>query len=151
MITGEYLNGMATIRLSEGELLYKNGFHQGAYYIAGYAVEFALKALICKRLGVEPFAIKVKGEPQNDNNAVVSNALKIHDLSALLIFSGLYPIYKEMKDKSDGSGRQLFTAWSSVSDWSEQRRYSPLTCEETTVAKFLRSVKLIMEWIQSHY
>ena len=82
---------------------------------------------------------------------MVSNALKIHDLSALLIFSGLYPLYKEIKDKPDGSGQQLFTAWSSVSAWSEQRRYVPLTCESTTVAKFLHSVKFIMKWIQSHY
>ena len=150
MITGEYLNQMAAVRLSEGQLLFDNNFHQGAYYIAGYAVEFALKALICKRLGVEPF-VKQKGIQGNEGIATVAKALQIHDLSALLIFSGLHPEYTEIKNKPDGSGRSLFTAWSTVSAWDEQRRYTPLSCEIDTVKKFLSSVKIIMEWIQSHY
>lgn len=92
MVKGHELEVMAKDRLAEAELLYDKGFYQGAYYIAGYAVEFSLKTLICKRLGVEVFSSQ-KGE----GISTVTNALKIHELPALVVFSGLYPALRDGK------------------------------------------------------
>lgn len=43
---------MAEKRLEEAQLLYENKYYDAAYYLSGYAIEFALKAVICKRLNV---------------------------------------------------------------------------------------------------
>jgi hypothetical protein len=40
---------IAEIRLQESKALLAAGFPEGAYYLAGYAVECALKACIAKR------------------------------------------------------------------------------------------------------
>lgn len=91
MITGEQLKELAHHRLDEARLLYENEFYQGAYYLGGYAVEFALKALICKRLGFEVFGSRQAGLID------VSKALQIHHLPTLLAFAGLFPILEEEK------------------------------------------------------
>ncbi len=40
---------LAKIRIKEAEALLDNGHYNGAYYLAGYAVECALKACIAKQ------------------------------------------------------------------------------------------------------
>ncbi|MFD2573568.1 HEPN domain-containing protein [Spirosoma soli] len=145
MVKGEELKQMAKDRLAEAELMCNHSFFQGAYYIAGYAVEFSLKALICKRLGVDVFA--PRGPGGEGSPAVVRSSLQIHDLPALLVFAGLQPALREIKVNDI----DLFRAWSSVSEWTEQRRYQPLACSEQTVLKFLKSVKIIIQWVESHY
>ena len=137
---------MAKDRLAEAELLYANDFLQGAYYIGGYAVECSLKALICKRLGVEVF-FSQKGFPV-DGNSTVAKSLQIHELPALLVFAGLHPALRDSNITGDVA---LFKSWSRVSAWTEQRRYEPLTCDKQTVYAFLQSVKHIMQWVETHY
>lgn len=39
---------LVSVRLSEGKTLLEQGLYQGAYYLVGYAVECALKAVIAK-------------------------------------------------------------------------------------------------------
>ena len=39
---GEQFKELAQYRLNEAYLLYANGYHQGAYYLAGYAAEFSV-------------------------------------------------------------------------------------------------------------
>lgn len=140
LITGEQLKELAQHRLDESRLLYPGGYYQGAYYMAGYAVEFALKALICKRLGVEVF---VKGHGFGQ----VSDALHTHHLPTLLVFAGLFPNLQDEKI----ANKNLFQDWSKVSEWTEQRRYEPLTCSQQTVINFINAVERIMQWILKHY
>ena len=42
------LRGLSTMRLREARILLANGEYSGAYYLAGYVVECALKACISK-------------------------------------------------------------------------------------------------------
>jgi HEPN domain-containing protein len=42
------LRELALLRLKEAQVLFANGCWSGAYYLAGYAVECALKACIAK-------------------------------------------------------------------------------------------------------
>jgi HEPN domain-containing protein len=42
------LQQLAELRITEAKVLLDNGFYAGAYYLAGYAVECALKACIAK-------------------------------------------------------------------------------------------------------
>ena len=46
---------LALERLQDAECLIANGRVGGAFYIGGYAIELALKAVVCKKLGVEMF------------------------------------------------------------------------------------------------
>lgn len=69
---------LAGERLADPELLYANGRFGAAYYLAGYAVECALKACIAKLTKAEDFPIK------NSTNTVY-----IHDLRKLAAVAGV--------------------------------------------------------------
>lgn len=43
------LRELALLRLKEAQVLFANGCWSGAYYLAGYAIECALKACIAKK------------------------------------------------------------------------------------------------------
>lgn len=136
MATSHELKNLAIGRLDEAELLYQHEHFEGAYYLGGYAIEFALKAVICKKLDIEMF----------DKPVVPGNLLKaflIHDLYNLAILGGLKNELETMI-KTDGIFAQN---WSIVSEWSEQRRYDS-GCNSQTVRKFLNSVKNILQWIK---
>ena len=46
---------LAALRLDEAQCLFQAGHYSGAYYLAGYAVECALKACICKQTQLYDF------------------------------------------------------------------------------------------------
>jgi hypothetical protein len=140
LIRGEQLKQLAHYRLDEARLLYTNDYYQGAYYLAGYAAEFSLKALICKRLGVEVFV-------GGSGLAEVSKALHTHHLPTLLVFAGLFPTLQDEKINNEN----LFKDWSKVSEWNEQRRYEPLECSQQTVNNFINATERVMQWILRHY
>jgi HEPN domain-containing protein len=43
------LQRLSRLRIRDAKILLKNGAHESAYYLAGYAVECALKACIAKQ------------------------------------------------------------------------------------------------------
>lgn len=59
MDRGEFQQ-LSKVRLQEARALLKMGLSDGAYYLAGYAVEFALKACIAKGRGATSFRTKRK-------------------------------------------------------------------------------------------
>lgn len=69
---------LAETRLAEARLLLKNGQPSGAYYLAGYAIECALKARI---------ALGFKANEIPDKSLV--NSIYTHKLIELLRLSGL--------------------------------------------------------------
>ena len=111
----------------------------GAYYIGGYAIELALKAIACKKLDVEIF----------DKEAVsrqVSKSFMIHDIDDLVTLSG---ITRTLKNASM-SDEILQLSWSRVSAWSEQRRYD-LACSVVSAEVFVLSLKIVIKWLQQHW
>src|SRR5947209_2028228 len=66
----------------EAKALFKSRHYDGAAYLCGYAVEIALKARVCRHL-------KWNGFPENKGESRWSQALKTHDLDALLELSGV--------------------------------------------------------------
>lgn len=52
MTNPKEIKDLAKQRLTEAEILLKNGMCDGAFYLAGYSVELTLKAKICERLGI---------------------------------------------------------------------------------------------------
>ena len=81
---------ISRIRVVEARALLNLGYHQGAYYLIGYAVECALKAGVAKRVKQHDF-------PDRD----LANAVFTHDLEALVRVAGLTEdLDKEQEVKS---------------------------------------------------
>jgi len=94
--------------VKDAKLLLDNGQYGGAYYLAGYAVECALKAAIATRTRQHQF-------PDLD----LARKVHTHDLKELLDKSGL----KAAVDQEFAKDPHLRDNWSIVKDWSETSRY----------------------------
>jgi len=102
---------LTRIRLKEARLLLTNGLYEGAYYLAGYAVECAIKACIAKNVRRYDFPDKK-----------LANESHSHDLEQLIRVAGLQnKLNTELR-----TNRQFELNWAIAKDWSEQTRYSTL-------------------------
>jgi HEPN domain-containing protein len=111
------LRQLAKLRLDEAKLLAREKLFSGAYYIAGYAIECALKARI---------AALFRENEIPDRNLV--NKVYTHDLAALLSLAELEkPL--EMERQTDP---ELNRRWSIIKNWTEQARYALWTEEQAT-------------------
>jgi AbiV family abortive infection protein len=99
---------LAGDRLKDAEVLLANGRFGAAYYLAGYAVECALKACIAKLTKAEDFPIK------NSTNTVY-----IHDLKKLAATARVEVAIAQLS----GSDQSFKNKWEIVSWWSEESRY----------------------------
>jgi len=109
-ITRADFQRLSALRLREAEDLLAHGHDEGAYYLAGYAVECALKACICRRLTPEPIP------PKSDNVRVMYS----HRLVDLLSIAGL----KGQLDADGTADAALSDYWLVTKDWSEESRYA---------------------------
>lgn len=81
----------------------------GAYYLAGYAVECAIKACIARNIRAEVWPPK----------ANTSQEMYTHDLNNLMKLANL----KDELDTDMDANLILKVNWGIVKDWSEQKRY----------------------------
>jgi hypothetical protein len=102
------LQTLADIRAKESKVLLDNGCPHGSYYLAGYAVECALKACVAKLVNRFDFP---------DKN--LANKAFTHDLLVLVQLAGL----KAALDAEAASSSPFELNWAVVKDWSEQKRY----------------------------
>jgi HEPN domain-containing protein len=106
---------IAEIRLRESRALFDAGFPDGAYYLAGYAIECALKACIAKRTREHDFPEK---KLVNDSHT--------HDLEKLLHLAEL----KDDFEESTRNNSAMKSNWILVQDWSETSRYEMKTLSD---------------------
>jgi len=109
MLTAQEVKHLASARLKDARVLFDAGRYDGAAYMCGYTVELALKARICKTLKWAAF-------PEKDSEFKGLGSLKVHDLDALLRFTG-----RETQVKST-----LLAEWSAIAAWSPEARYKPV-------------------------
>jgi HEPN domain-containing protein len=100
---------LAELRSEEARILLGEGKLQGAYYLAGYAVECALKACIAKKTKRSEFPAK----------AEYIRKLYTHELDKLLSLAGL----DAQLNKDMGANKVFEANWSTVKDWTEESRY----------------------------
>lgn len=105
----ELLDRLAEVRLAEAKALVSAGQPSGAYYLAGYAVECALKAKIAARFR----------ENEIPDKTLVS-AIYTHDIASLVRLAGLESELDDAIEESPALGRR----WAIVEKWSEQARYA---------------------------
>jgi HEPN domain-containing protein len=105
-MTRKALQDLARLRLREAEALYKARLYNGCVYLAGYAVELALKARICRLL-------RIKEYPAGD----LGRAFRIHSLEHLKVLAGLSAEIDVKKNKA------LFDNWSKAVTGDPEQRY----------------------------
>jgi HEPN domain-containing protein len=105
------LQALAKLRLREARILLDNRCYEGAYYLAGYAVERALKACIAKKAQRHDFPDRKR---VNDSYS--------HDFDQLLRVADLKPAHEIELKMNTAFAQQWFT----IKDWSEQARYKPV-------------------------
>ena len=100
---------LAEVRIKEALVMLENQCYEGAYYLAGYAVECALKACIARNTNQYDFP--------PDRNTV--SRIYSHNLEGLLQVAGL-----ERERRAQAEARPAFSVyWKCVTDWSEEARY----------------------------
>ena len=124
---------LMALRLMEAKLLLDQKDWDGAYYLSGYAVEFALKIRIIADL------MKSDGFP---DKRLAENFYR-HDLSILRKAADL-----EDEMNQDAALRII---WVTVKDWNEQSRYQIGRTEEEARLLYDAIEKEVVPWIKSRW
>jgi len=108
MLTKNDLERLAHVRLEDALFLLQANRSSSAYYLAGYAVELALKACIAKLM-----------QPDVIPDKAFINAIYTHKLDSLLSTAGLRPQF----DKDIEADTQFAAYWVITNNWNEESRY----------------------------
>ena len=129
---------LTEIRIKEAKVLLDRKCYEGAYYLAGYAVECALKACIAKETKADDFP------PRN------ANELYTHDLKSLVNKAKL----TEELEKRILRVVQFKSNWDFVCNWSEEKRYethiSPKTARDLYRA-VTNSRNGVLVWLKKYW
>ncbi len=119
-------------RLSDAESLLSAGRWQGAYYMAGYAVECALKACIARKTQAGDF-------PPKDASKVW-----VHNLKELLASAALSEAVMPQPVKIN---------WAIVVSWSEGQRYESSVDERMAQSMLgaIRDADGVLTWLQTQW
>ncbi len=102
------LEALVDIRVSEAKVLLEYKNFQGAYYLAGYALECAIKACIAKQVQQYDF-------PNKD----LARESHQHKLADLLGVAGL----KQKLSEKELSDSDFQLNWAVAKDWTVESRY----------------------------
>lgn len=126
-------------RLRDARLLLNKGQHLGAYYLAGYAVECALKACIARKTPRFDFP---------DRKTVTDS--HTHDFVKLVGIAGL----KGQLDATSSTDEAFERNWSTIQDWTVEDRYnldiSPDEAKDLYRAIAAKSSGILV-WIRRHW
>ncbi|QDU18303.1 HEPN domain-containing protein [Urbifossiella limnaea] len=103
---------LADVRAAEAAALIAAGLWDGAYYLAGYAVECALKACIAKMTVAEEFPDKER-----------AYKAFTHDIEQLVKLAQL----KDVRDDDAKADPEFRDNWNLVKGWAEDSRYARWT------------------------
>jgi HEPN domain-containing protein len=135
MATRSQLRSLALLRRQEAQALFDAGLYDGAHYLAGYVLEFALKARICRVLDLDEYP----------DSGDLRRSYATHDLAQLLKLSGLSrrPALQEA---------ELFVSWSTAARWKPEIRYdTPGLMTREDVSYILRAIDEVLRWIRRHW
>lgn len=133
------LQNLSRERLRDARALLLNGRYRGAYYLAGYAIECALKACIAKQTQRHDFPDKR-----------IANESHVHDLNKLIGIAGL----KTILTQHSQSDTAFELNWSVVKDWVVEDRYN-LTISAAEARDLYSAISArksgVMSWIRRHW
>ena len=129
---------LSRVRAKEAEALLGFGLNDGAYYLAGYAVECALKACIAKGTRRHEFPDRKKVE-----------ASHTHKLGDLVKLANLEKARLNRITADSEFGRD----WDLVQEWSEHSRYNRYSAADARalVAAVNDRRHGVVAWIKPHW
>lgn len=124
------------MRIAEARALLDAGHADGAYYLAGYAVECALKACIAKRTNQHDFPDKFFAQKAWTHN--------LEDLIKLV-----EPNY----ESEIGANSVLQVNWTLVKDWNERSRYERKTPDDARALfdAITDATNGVLPWIRNRW
>jgi HEPN domain-containing protein len=147
MILNRTLKYLISHKLRDARVLMKNGRCSAAIYIAGYAIEIALKLKICQNLQFSKGFPETKQEinnylAQNNKNSTQPLIIHIsdvrnHDLSKLLYHSGVESIIRN----------NLWLEWTIVNQWDPEIRYKKIRTTQKKAEIYLKAAGKIIRKI----
>ena len=129
---------LADIRIAEAQSLYAAGFFDGAYYLAGYSVECALKACIAKLTNQHDFPDKE-----------LAQASYTHVIEKLVWAAGLI----DQRDLDAPIGSARAGNWIVVKDWTEFSRYERNTepKAKAIIEAVTNATHGVLPWIKARW
>jgi HEPN domain-containing protein len=132
------LQRLSNARIREARILFAAGEYSGAYYLAGYSVECALKACFAKGVQRHDFPDKNR-----------AGKIFTHRLPEL---AKLANVEAELALATKGNPR-LSGAWLLVSNWTEESRYpvwGKAECQEM-LAAITAGKDGVLPWIKQRW
>lgn len=128
---------LAAIRLREAKLLLSANAPDGAYYLAGYAVECALKASIAKQTRRHDFPEK---QTVLDSHT--------HNFKKLLETAELELIHETAMNQPEFANN-----WKTVSEWKTISRYEnhSMQMAEELIDAIANRKSGVLPWLMRHY
>jgi hypothetical protein len=132
------LEALAQAKIEDAVMLLKGGRFSNAFYLAGYSLEFALKACIAKQFSSDDIP---------DFKFV--REIYTHDLALLMKLAGL----KSLLDQEIKSNADFGANWGIVAEWSETSRYESKTAGDAQllIAAIIDSHSGVLPWIKKHW
>lgn len=136
-ITRREFQKLAELRAQEAAVLLHNRKLQGAYYLAGYAVECALKACVAKETKRHEFPPKLE----------FVRDVYTHDLIRLLRLAGL----DKQLDIDMKLNPALGINWGVVKEWAEKSRYVTAGLKGKDMHMALGGADGVLTWIKQRW
>ena len=135
-MTRDEFKNIAEIRIREAQVLLDQSLYSGAYYLAGYALECAIKACLSKQI-----------LQHNIPEKKFINEIHTHDLQKLIRFDD------ELSASFNSADDDFITNWTIVKDWSEQSRYKTYNENEAKelIEAIIKEEGGILSWIQQYW
>lgn len=132
------LQTLSATRLNDAQLLFEHGRWASAYYLAGYAVELALKACAASQFAADAIP---------DRKLV--QELHTHDLPKLISLAGLQPELKTRQDEDV----EFALNWGLAAEWKPESRYE--LNDESSADYLIYAVSEnrhgVLPWIQTFW
>lgn len=137
-VTRQEFQKLSECRLREAKLLQENKLHSGAYYLAGYAIELAIKAIIARQFKADVFPDKS-----------LANNLFVHDFQKLLNVSGISTEF----DGARKASPELNANWAVIADWSPDARYSAIDAfkANSMIEAVSHETHGVLQWLKQHW
>lgn len=135
-MTRRDFQALTRMRLRDARVLLRSGNNQGAYYLAGLAVECALKSAIARKTQRHDF-------PPDPKFVQVY----IHDLNKLLTAADLQSNLTMAAKNNPG----LRTSWALVKDWKVESRYLVNGLNGEAMYRAVAGQNGVLRWLRQYW
>jgi HEPN domain-containing protein len=139
-ISRQILQQIAEEKAADASLLLSNGRFANAYYLAGFAIEIALKAVISRRFRADEYPDKSLVKDLHIHH--------IHEFSRLVSLAGLTMALEKKRELASFDAN-----WSLLVQWHVDSRYAIIEAAkaEAMVNAVTSRDDGVLQWIRSYW